>query len=238
MGLPGATACVGVHQPSSVRVRACVCLHMCSHMCADGWPHAMMGALSQPELGGYRAQKHPPSLTTCGPCAALHATAASAAPIFSVSADTPTAAMGRPLDGNVLSRAVLPAGQTATVTGINVQGTSVIISPSSGGDPIPLKSPATGQLMGTLSMQASGAYSFTPMPGYVGPAPAANVYSRSSDGQTAISSLLLTVAPCEYTAHAPGIASQGAVVHCMHACMHEMMCRTRSVNRESLGHAP
>lgn len=102
--------------------------------------------------------------------------------------------MGVPIIGkNVLNNAAIPAGQTATVTGFNVQGTSQVVTP--GSPAVTLTSPSTGQPMGTLTMAASGAYTFTPLPSYVGPAPLINVYSRTSNGLTTVSSLAIDVAP-------------------------------------------
>ena len=100
--------------------------------------------------------------------------------------------MNQPLSGNVLSNANLPTGTTTQVTGISVAGTSLIYPV---GSTVTLSDPLTGQPMGTLVVQRSGAYTFTPVAGYIGPAPAVSVYSQASNGQTAVSALTIDVVP-------------------------------------------
>jgi hypothetical protein len=104
--------------------------------------------------------------------------------------------MGQALSGNVLSNANLPAGSTTTVTGFSVAGSTQVLTP---GTTVTLIDPDTGLPTGKLTLQASGAYTFTPEPGYMGPAPAVDVYSRSSTGQTAVSSLTIDVIKREST---------------------------------------
>jgi hypothetical protein len=116
-------------------------------------------------------------------------------PAYSDAPDAASTTQGQPVSGNVLTNAAIPSGQTAAVTGFSIAGTSQIITTGSG--PVTLTSPTTGQPVGTLTMQSSGAYTFTPAPGYVGPAPAVTVYSKTSGGQTGVSSLTLQVAPCQ-----------------------------------------
>jgi hypothetical protein len=103
----------------------------------------------------------------------------------------------------VLSNAATPSGQTASVTGFSVAGSGQVILPGQG--PVTLTDPATGVPIGTLTMSASGAYTFDPVSGYLGPAPAISVYTKTSSGQTAVSSLTLDVVAREST--------------CMYACM-------------------
>ena len=55
--------------------------------------------------------------------------------------------------------------------------------------------PVTGAPIGTLTLASNGAYIFDPVDGYIGPAPAVNVYSKDSNGQTAVSSLTIDVLP-------------------------------------------
>ena len=103
--------------------------------------------------------------------------------------------MDQPVSGNVLVNANLPAGTTAIVTGFSIAGSGQIITPGQG--PVPVLDPATGVPIGTLVMQSNGAYTFDPVPGYVGPAPAVSLYLSRSDGQTAVSTLTIDVASRE-----------------------------------------
>ena len=102
--------------------------------------------------------------------------------------------MGQPVSGNVLSNANLPAGTTASATGFSIAGSTTVYPPGSN---VTLTDPVSGEPIGTLVMQADGAYTFVPVPGYVGPTPAIDVYSKDSNGQTAVSSLTIDVAACE-----------------------------------------
>jgi hypothetical protein len=98
--------------------------------------------------------------------------------------------MNRPVTGNVLNNANVPAGATASVTGFSISGSAQVYSPGSN---VTLPHPVTGLPIGTLQLSSTGAYTFEPLPSYVGPSPAINVYSSSSDGQTAVSSLTVDV---------------------------------------------
>jgi hypothetical protein len=136
-------------------------------------------------------------------------------PVYTDAPDAVTTTQGQVASGNVLSNAAIPSSQTAAITGYSVAGSSQVLCPipmsgrrlaqvsstcvSSG--PVTLTSPTTGQAMGTLSLQANGAYTFTPSPGYVGPAPTVTVYSKTSGGQTGVSSLTLEVQPCEFRSY-------------------------------------
>ena len=115
--------------------------------------------------------------------------------VYTDAPDAATTTAGQALSSNVLSNAAVPAGQAATITGFSIAGSNQIITP--GSNPVSLISPTTGLPMGTLSMQSSGAYTFTPAAGYVGPAPSVTVYSKTSAGQTGVSLLTLDVAPGE-----------------------------------------
>jgi hypothetical protein len=116
-------------------------------------------------------------------------------PVYTDAPDAASTTQGQPVSGNALSNAAIPSGQTASVTGFSIAGSTQVITPGSG--PVTLISPTNGQPMGTLTMLASGAYMFDPVDGYVGPAPAVTVYSKTSGGQTGVSSLTLDVLPCE-----------------------------------------
>ena len=91
----------------------------------------------------------------------------------------------------MLSNANIPTGTTASVTGFSIAGTTQIYPPGSN---VTLTDPLTGEPIGTLVMSATGAYTFDPVPGYVGPTPGINVYSKDTNGQTAVSSLTIDVA--------------------------------------------
>jgi hypothetical protein len=101
--------------------------------------------------------------------------------------------MGQTATGNVFINANLPKGTTAEVTGISIAGTTLVISPTN--TPIKLDDPQTGEPIGTFTIQPNGDYVFEPEPGYIGPAPAIDVYTRNSNGQTAVSSLTIDVVP-------------------------------------------
>jgi hypothetical protein len=115
--------------------------------------------------------------------------------------------------GNVLDNASIPPGQTAAVAGFSVAGSSQLICPlpmplrrslqsmtgpispdcvKSG--PVTLTDPKTGEIIGTMAIAADGSYVFDPVPAYVGPVPSVNVYTATSGGQTAISTLTIDVA--------------------------------------------
>lgn len=98
--------------------------------------------------------------------------------------------MDQPVSGNVLDNASPPPGTTAQVTGFSVAGTTQVYP---AGSNVTLNDPVTGTPIGTLTIAPSGAYTFDPVPGWVGPAPAINVYEQASNGQTAVSALTLDV---------------------------------------------
>jgi hypothetical protein len=128
----------------------------------------------------------------CVACAA--GTPASA--VYSDPADATSTPMDQPVSGNVLNNANVPAGTTAQVTGFSIAGSTKVYPP---GANVTLDDPVTGEPIGTLVLSSTGAYTFDPVPGYVGPAPAINVYSKDvTNGQTAVSSLTIDVLPCEF----------------------------------------
>jgi hypothetical protein len=143
--------------------------------------------------------------------------------VYNDAADTATTPMGTPVSGNVLATANIPAGTTAQVTGFSVAGTTQVYPPGSN---VTLNDPVTGAPIGTLVLQSSGAYTFDPVPGYVGPTPAVNVYSRNSNGVTDVSSLTIDVLPGERAATICQAALLG------HACaalgrLRHALCRLR-----------
>jgi hypothetical protein len=121
-----------------------------------------------------------------------HAVGTSASAVYSDAADTATTAMGQTATGNVLANANVPSGQTALVTGFSIAGSTQVFP---AGSTTTLTDPLTGQPIGTLTISASGAYTFDPEDGYIGPVPAVNVYSKTSTGTTAVSSLTIDVLP-------------------------------------------
>ena len=115
-----------------------------------------------------------------------------ASAVYSDAADTKTTSMGQNATGNVLNNANVPAGTTAQVTGFSIAGSTQVYP---AGSTVPLTDPVTGAPIGTLTLASNGAYIFDPVDGYIGPAPAVNVYSKDSNGQTAVSSLTIDVLP-------------------------------------------
>ena len=105
-----------------------------------------------------------------------------------VTAATPP---GGPLSGSMLVGATVPPGTTASVTAFKVSGSDKLIAPGSA--PAALTDPATGAVVGTLSVKPDGTFTFTPAPGYTGPVPAVTVTVASSDGQSRDVPLSLTV---------------------------------------------
>lgn len=99
--------------------------------------------------------------------------------------------MGTPLRGNVLDNADVPPSTTVAATGFLIQGSSKVYPP--GPNPVTLISPLTGQPMGSITVGADASYVFTPVDGYMGPAPGVSVLARCSNGQTAIAALAVDV---------------------------------------------
>ena len=124
----------------------------------------------------------------------LLAANAPASSVYTDAADTVSTPLGQTATGNVLANANVPSGTTAQVTGFSIAGSTTVYP---AGSNVTLTDPVNGQPIGTLTISASGAYTFDPVDGYLGPTPAINVYSRASNGQTAVSSLTLDVLPCE-----------------------------------------
>jgi CshA-type fibril repeat protein len=121
-----------------------------------------------------------------------------ASAVYSDAADTASTPMGQNATGNVLANANVPSGQTAQVTGFSIAGSTTVYP---AGSTVTLTDPLTGEPIGTLTISASGAYTFDPVDGYVGPTPAVNVYSKTSTGTTAVSSLTLDVLPGDRPLH-------------------------------------
>ena len=125
----------------------------------------------------------------------FHAAAGTpASAVYSDSPDTATTPMDQPVSGNVLATANIPTGTTAQVTGFSVAGSTQVYP---AGSNVTLNDPVTGEPIGTLVLKSGGDYTFAPVPGYVGPTPAVNVYSRNSNGVTDVSSLTIDVLPSE-----------------------------------------
>ena len=136
----------------------------------------------------------PLHVTWCGwvsICPLILAANPAAGPVFTDAPDTPATPMGQSIAGNVLGNANVPPGQTASVTGFTVAGSSQVYTPGSG--PVTLYSPTTGKAIGALTVASNGDYAFDPVDGYMGPAPAINLYSKTSGGQTAVSGLTIDV---------------------------------------------
>jgi hypothetical protein len=79
------------------------------------------------------------------------------------------------------------------VSSFTLPGTTTTVA--AGSAPANIVDPATGVLTGTLAVQANGAFTFTPAPGYDGPVPAVPYTVVSSDGKTDPSLLTITINP-------------------------------------------
>jgi len=116
-----------------------------------------------------------------------------------------TTTMGVPTSGNLLDNVKVPPSTTVAVDSFTVQGSTQVYRPGTG--PVTLTvadGPLAGTVAGTITVAANGSYTFTPAPGYVGPAPAIAYVVKSSDGQTNPSELTLDVLPRECLAAAGG----------------------------------
>ena len=116
-----------------------------------------------------------------------------ASAVYMDAADTVSTPMGQTATGNVLANANLPSGITAQVTGFSLAGSTQVYP--AGSTNVTLTDPLTSQPIGTMSIASDGSYTFDPVDGYLGPTPAVNVYTKASNGQTAVSSLTLDVLP-------------------------------------------
>jgi hypothetical protein len=127
-------------------------------------------------------------------CTLGHACAASkpVSALFTVPPSYPTCPQNQPISGNVLDNAQRPAGTTASLTGMSIEGTRQVL-PLPGTGAVTLNAPGTVLAMGTLELRPDGSYTFTPVSGYVGPAPAVNLYALRSDGQSTVSSITIDV---------------------------------------------
>jgi hypothetical protein len=118
-----------------------------------------------------------------------------ASAVYSDPADTASTPMGQTLTGNALANANLPSGQAALVTGFSMAGSTKVYT---AGSSVTLNDPLTGQPIGTITVSPSGAYTFDPVDGFVGPTPAINLYSKTADGSaSAVSSLTIDVLASE-----------------------------------------
>ena len=113
-------------------------------------------------------------------------------PLLTDAPNSDITAANTPTSGNVLDNASLPPSTTATVMGFTVAGSSMVHAP---GTPVQLVDPTKGTPAGTLVVNPDGTYTFTPAADYVGTVPAISTHVRSSDGQTVISALTITVLP-------------------------------------------
>jgi hypothetical protein len=103
--------------------------------------------------------------------------------------------LGQAATGNVLANANLPTGVTAQVTGFSIAGSTTVYP---AGSNVTLTDPSTGLTIGTITISSSGAYTFDPVDGFIGPTPALNLFSKTADGAaTAVSSLTIDVLPSE-----------------------------------------
>lgn len=120
---------------------------------------------------------------TCVSCAATQ---------LSAPPTTDTTAPGVPATGNMLLESKAPIGTNVTVTGFKVPGSDTLIRP---GTTTTLVDPVTGTVTGSIVVYADGSYVFTPAAGFVGPVPTVYVTVASSDGQSAQTTLGITVSP-------------------------------------------
>ena len=101
-----------------------------------------------------------------------------------------TTTPGEPATGNVLDNATVPPGTTASVTGFSVPGSNTVYP---AGSTVSLVDPVTGTVTGTMQVNPDGSYVFTPAPGYVGDVPPVDVAVSSSDGQSVVVPLAVSV---------------------------------------------
>ena len=140
-----------------------------------------------------------------------------------------TTTMGVPTSGNVLDNVKPAPGTTVAVDSFTVQGSTQVYRPGSA--PVTLTvadGPLAGTVAGTITVAANGAYTFSPAPGYVGPAPAVAYVVKASDGQTNPSELTLDVLPRECLAAAHrvcvGVSDACECLHAAAGCLHAMRC--------------
>ena len=100
---------------------------------------------------------------------------------------------GVPATGSVLDDVTVPPGETATVTGFLLPGSTKPVP--AGSAPVPVVDPVTGVTSGTLTVAPDGTYVFVPAPGFTGPAPPVTVIVASSDGQVDEAPLTMRVTP-------------------------------------------
>lgn len=95
------------------------------------------------------------------------------------------------VSGNVLSNAVPPSGETATVQSFTLTGSTAVYAP--GPTPVTVVDPASGNVTGTLTLQPDGSLTFIPAPGFAGPVPPVSYVVASSDGQTNPSAVTIDI---------------------------------------------
>lgn len=98
---------------------------------------------------------------------------------------------GTPISGNLLNNDVLPVGTTDVVTAFSVPGVSEPFTP--GPTPVPMTDPVTGKPIGNITVLPDGTFTFSPAPGYTGPAPPITYTVTASDGQVDQSTLNISV---------------------------------------------
>lgn len=117
----------------------------------------------------------------CLPCAAVTLT---------VSPVTDSSAPGVPATGNLLADVTPPPGASVSVSEVTVAGTNQTVTP---GVVTPIYDPTTGALTGTLLVQPDGTYTFDPAPAFTGPVPTLDATVVSTDGQTAVVPLSVSI---------------------------------------------
>jgi hypothetical protein len=103
-----------------------------------------------------------------------------------------TTAPGETTTGNLLDKVLSDPGTTTSISSFTIDGTNTTVKP---GTPTQVYDPATGALTGTVTVQPDGSYSFTPAPGFTGPVPEIDATVVSSNGQSTVVPLYITVDP-------------------------------------------
>lgn len=98
---------------------------------------------------------------------------------------------GETISGNLLDNTIQPPGTTIGIRDFSINGLPAVFIPGSA--PITVVNPLTQLVTGALVVLSTGAWTFTPAPGYVGSVPAIMYNVSSSDGQTDPSVLTIDV---------------------------------------------
>lgn len=93
--------------------------------------------------------------------------------------------------GSALAKTFAPSDSTASVVSFRLSASGNAFLPSR--TAVPLVDPTSGALAGMLSILRSGAFTFSPAPGFVGPVPPVSVAVASTDGQLEVATLTITV---------------------------------------------